>query len=57
MCNPYAQFNYLFIVDEVYREGVSCNYIRMHQLSSVIIVFVKKSFSDSYSEPSAGGFP
>lgn len=32
MCNPYAQFNYLFIVDEVYREGVSCNYIRMHQV-------------------------
>lgn len=25
--------------------------------SSVIIVFVKQSFSDSYSEPSAGGFP
>lgn len=56
VCNPYAQFNFLFIVDEVYREGVSCNYIK-NASSSIIIVFVKQSFSDLYSEPSAGGFP
>lgn len=50
----------LFIVDEVYGESVSFNNINIKNASSSVIpviVFIKYSFSDSYSEPSAGGLP